>query len=121
MSFFVVLMMGKDAFHGKLRQTFERPFKLSGDWEMAVASLALDKSQSVFVFCDLVGYTFVNDAQMQYLDFYSPSAIRKNSPQYVKVEKKRFSCINVDILNINGDETFRLDHDITCVLHFRKA
>ena len=114
-------MMGKDVFQGKLRQTYYRPIKLSGDWEMSVASLTLDKNQSVFIFCDLVGYSFINDAQMQYLDFYSPSAVRKNSPQYVKVEKKRFSCINEDIARIDGDQNFRLDHDITCVLHFRKT
>lgn len=113
-------MMGRNEFRGTLRQSYERPFKLSGDWEVAVTSLTLDKSQSVFVLCDLVGYTFFNNAQMRYLDFYSPSTIRKNCPQYVKVEKKRFNSINVDIARLSGEEHFQLDHDITCILHFRK-
>ena len=51
----------------------------------------------VFVFCNLVDYCFVNDARMQFLDTVLVSEPRNPAPKYVKVIKKRFSSINVNI------------------------
>jgi|GraSoiStandDraft_23_1057293.scaffolds.fasta_scaffold261130_2 hypothetical protein len=114
-------------FRGALSETFDKTYRLAGDWEVAVVNLTLDKSLAVFIFCDLVGFSHINTDQMQFLDYYSPNTIRKNCPQYVKVVKKRFNSINInfdfndaDVLLVSDSSAAGLK-DIVCVLHFRKV
>ena len=79
--------MSKEKFNGKLRQEFEKPYCLTGDWEMALTSLVICRNYPLFVFCDLVTYSRIDDNEMRLLDYINPSTSRNNSPQYVKVVK----------------------------------
>ena len=65
----------------------------------------------------------VNNLSLQLLDIV-PSGVNNNTrPRYVKVSKKTFSGINVDIQKeMNKDELISSDKKIIIiVLHFRKA
>src|SRR5258708_39266509 len=97
-SFFIVLTMSKNDFNGRLSQSYDRQYRLNGEWEMAVVSLRMEINYCAMIYCDLVGYSHVNDEQHQFLDFANPLHTRNASPRYVKVVKKRFNNINVDIL-----------------------
>lgn len=106
---------------GTLSQTYDRPFRLMGDWEVALTHLKLtERPMPVFVFCDLVEYAHVNDKRMRFLDYWASKNHRIASPYYVKVVKKRFACINVNIGLQPDEEDLPSGTDITCILHFRK-
>ena len=112
--------MSKNDFEGRLSQKYDRQYRLNGEWEMAVVSLRMEINFCAMIYCDLVGYSAVNNEQLQFLDFFNPLSTRNNSPRYVKVVKKRFNTINVDILKQTADGDHSSNLDVTCVLHFRK-
>ena len=121
-SFFIVLTADQKAYNGTLHQTFDRPYRLSGEWEMALTCIKYQKSEQCFVFCDLVDYSHVANEKMQFLDFVDSRMTRNNYPRYVKVIRKRFNSINITIREKLLDVSPHLsDSDVTCVLHFRKA
>ena len=57
-------------FNGTISRIFDRPYRLNGDWEMAVTHLTFEDNWPVFIFCDLVEYAHVNNRQMQFLDYF---------------------------------------------------
>src|SRR5436190_22723647 len=119
-SFFIVRTRPSEKFSGNLNLQFENPYRLNGDWEMAVTSLSYSGNFPLFIFCDLIGYSYINASKLQYLDFFD-KACRNCSPKYVKIIKKRFQSINVDIRHNLSNETISSDSDVVCVLHLRKS
>lgn len=107
-----------------LNVQLHKTVRLRGDWEVGVVSAVLDVKDAtlLWLFCDVVDYSVVNNLSLQLLDIV-PSGIKKNTkPMYVKVIKKTFSSINVDIQKeANKDELITGDKEIIIVLHFRKA
>jgi NADPH-dependent 7-cyano-7-deazaguanine reductase QueF len=71
--------------------------------------------------CDLVDYSNVNNVQMQLIDIIMSDVKNSNKPMYVKVNKKRFSSINMEFKQDPNKEEDPTAIDITCILHFRKA
>lgn len=121
-SFFIVLRREGNDIRDTLSQTYNRPFRLNGEWEVALTHLRLQpKIIPLFVFCDLVEYTYVNNTPMRFLEFVGTLDVQSNAPQYVKVAKKRFSSINVNIRQHPDHDDFKSLTAITCVLHFRKV
>lgn len=115
-SFFIVLTANKDNFNGRLQCTYDRAFRLSGCWEVALLNLS-KSDDAVYVFCDLVDYSHVNNNKVQLLDYYTEN----HQPEYVKVLYKRFNTINVDIRKTLEDYDYTSKEDIVCMLHFRKC
>src|SRR5579863_2121277 len=96
-SFFIVLV--RENFNTTITQEFERPYRLTGEWEVALTQLRLEpklKPLPLFVLCDLVDYCNINNVPMQFLDLISSGNLRNSSPKYVRVVKKRFSSIKVN-------------------------
>lgn len=117
------MTMEGDDFRGTLNQQYDRAFRLNGEWEVALTHLRIrTMTAPLFVFCNLVDYSYVNNSRMQLLDFANGHEIRNYTPRYVKVVKKRFSTINVSIKK-HPDDADDLDSsaEVICVLHFRKA
>jgi len=109
-------------FKGTLSQTYERPFRLTGDWEVAITYLRCqDKGSAVYVDCDLVDYSYFNKERSQLLHVSDLKSYSINRPQYVKVIKKRFWTINMKFATNSNVSDFRSTLDVICVLHFRKA
>ena len=98
--------------------------RLRGDWEVGVISsvLDVDDSDMLWLFCDVVDYSVVNNLTLQLLDITTSGVKNDTKPKYVKVIKKTFSSINVDIQKeFNKDERITSDKEIVIVLHFRKV
>ena len=107
-----------------LNVQLHKTMRLRGDWEVGVISTVLDVKDStlLWLFCDIVDYSVVNNLSLQLLDIVPSGVNNNNRPKYVKVTKKTFSAINVDIQKeINKDELIASDKEIIIVLHFRKA
>ena len=120
MSFFV--MICADALDCTIKQQYEKPFRLTGEWEVALTYLKFDFDKPpVFVFCNLVDYCYVNDTRMQFLDTILICEPRNPAPKYVKVIKKRFSSINVNIRRNPALDDLTSRATVTCVQHFRKV
>ena len=105
-------------------QKYESAFCLDGDWEVALVRLKFehrDEVPAAYVFCDLVEYSYCNGKRMQLLDYWDTQFITNPMPLYVKVTKKRFSSINVNIRSHLRRSENLSSVGATCVLHFRKA
>ena len=120
-SFFIVLTEPLKDFQGTISRVFDNPYRINGNWEMAVTHLTFEESFPVFIFCDLVEYSYVNKERMRFLDYNPTTITRNNSPRYVKVIKTRFNSINVDIRRHPNIAEHSSNLEITLVLHFRKA
>src|SRR5438552_15287379 len=73
--------------------------RLRGEWEVGVTASVLEVgyARMMWIFCDVVDYSIVNNLSLQLLDIV-PSGVRNSTkPTYVRVIKKAFSIINVDI------------------------
>ena len=121
MSFYIVLTADADSFDGKLHLNFERPYNLQGKWEMAVISFSYDRNEKVFLFCNLVEYSYVNNTKMQFLDYLNTKNIKNPHPRYVKVNRKRFANINVEVRQNIDNSSMSSNSNVVCVLHFRKS
>ena len=122
MSSFFVVLASMEPVTDTITQIYERPFRLNGDWEVALTHLQYDeKLWPLFVFCDVVEYTYVNGSRMRFLDLVNSTSLRNESPVYVKVVKKRFSSININIRKDLDYDHLTSQSGITCVLHFRKV
>src|ERR1700721_2644322 len=92
-------------FRDTICQSYDNPFRLVGEWEVALTHLGFEeKIGPLFVFCGLVDYCKVNDVSMRFLDLVIPKILR-TSPKYVKVVKKRFSRISI-IIKKSPDNEF---------------
>ena len=116
----MLLEPSKD-FNGTISRIFDKQYRLNGDWEMSVTHLTFQENFPVYIFCDLVEYAHVNGKQMQFLDYFPTTTTRNELPRYVKVVKKRFNTINVDIRRHPNIVEHSSNLEITIVLHFRKA
>jgi hypothetical protein len=118
-SFLIVLTCEKESFNGRLSCVYDRVQRLLGYWEVALVDF--NKTETpLFITCDLIDYSFVNNSKVQLLDYFSSQSARQ--PNYIKLMHKRFSSINVDIKKaINSDTVPQFKEDITCVLHFRRS
>jgi hypothetical protein len=129
MSFYITLFETQQHFSGSLRAEYPKVFRLRGEWEVAVVSLAATNPDSLaWVFCDVADFSYVNNLQVQIVDILDTGGnkrIRKNAkPMYVRVMKKTFTAINVDLkekIEESNDFPFQSSSDVTCILHFRKA
>lgn len=113
-------MMNGDS--GTLHRDYYRPFRLSGEWEVALTHLKMpERSFPVYVLCDLIEHTYVDNTLVQFLDFWNTKNHRIATPTYVRLVKKRFSSINVNIKREPNQEDLLTSAHVTCVLHFRKV
>ena len=111
-----------EEFNETICRHYDRPFRLSGEWEVALTHLKIQENpRPVIVLCDLVEYTHVDDTMMRFLDYYDTQCPRNSYPKYSKVVNKRFSSINVNIRKNKDYDYLTSSSDITCVLHFRKV
>ena len=118
-SFFIVLTSDKDAFNGRLSCTYDRVQRLTGYWEVALVDFSKTESP-LYILCDLIDYSHVNNSKVQLLDYFSKQNLRR--PNYIKLMHKRFSSINIDVKkSINSDTIPQFTEDITCMLHFRRS
>ena len=118
-SFFIVLTSDKDTFNGRLSCAYDRVQRLTGYWEVALVDFSKTESP-LYILCDLIDYSHVNNSKVQLLDYISPQNSR--TPNYIKLMHKRFSSINIDVKkSINNDTIPQFTQDITCVLHFRRS
>src|SRR5271156_6091331 len=113
-SFFIVMTSNRDDFNGTIYRHYDRPFRLSGEWEVALKHLKFQEHPwPVLVFCDLVEYTHVDNTVMHFLDYYDTQLSRNSRPQYVKVIRKLFSSINVNIRNHKDNDDLTGTSDVT--------
>ena len=117
------MLTSGDRFAGYFNQTFDKPYNLKGNLEVAISSLDFEGSDPAFIFCDLVEYSHINNSEMKFLDFFHNAALARNDrPAYVKLARKRFSSINVELKAKPDDTNFIFSAArTTCVLHFRKS
>jgi hypothetical protein len=116
------LVITCDNFRDTICQSYDNPFRLVGEWEVALTHLGFEeKIGPLFVFCDLVDYCKVNDVSMRFLDLVNPKNLRTSSPKYVKVVKKRFSRINISIKKTPEHDDLQSINTVVCVLNFRKT
>ena len=114
--------------------------RLRGEWEVGVSASVLEVgyARMMWIFCDVVDYSIVNNLSLQLLDIV-PSGLRSSTkPAYVRVLKKAFSSINIDVrkdfyepksskpadgktIEASEDEVDTSGKEFTTVLHFRKA
>ena len=120
---FLVVFSKNESCESVITQQYDKPIRLVGEWEVALTHLWIDSDKNpYFVYCDVVEYSKVNGERMQFLDMVNSSKIKIGSPNYVRLAKKRFSSINIDIRkNVDDTENFTSDKGVHCVLHFRKV
>jgi hypothetical protein len=128
MSFYITLVEKQANFNGTLQADFSKAFRLRGEWEVGVISLVSTLPNTlVWVFCDLVDFSYVNNIPMQIVDILDGcggvNKVRKNGkPMYIKVIKKTFLSINVELKEkLESDEALQVNGDVICILHFRKS
>ena len=128
-----MLSCQKKKFTGRLSCRYDRPYRLCGSWEATLISFTHTKVP-VYILCDLLDYTDVNDSNVQLLDyFYSASGIKSDGrTPYVKLLHKRFNTINIEVktkLDTTGIEeetdlkkifAEEEGNEITCLIHFRR-
>jgi len=135
-SFNLMLTCQKKQFTGRLSCTYDRPYRLCGSWEVTLISFTRTNAP-VYILCDLLEYSNVNQCKVQLLDyFYSWHDIKSGGhTQYVKLLHKRFSTINIDIKirlesaavvessedwNFSNIFATEAGEEVTCLLHFRR-
>ena len=137
-SFCIMLSCAKDKFTGRLSCVYDRPYRLIGCWEATLISFS-HTTVPVYILCDLMDYSEINQCKVQLLDhFYSSHGMKSEGrTQYVKVLHKRFNTINID-MKIELDKTPTpeqlkalfsesyikgedAEREITCLLHFRRV
>ena len=127
MSFYITLSKKQENFTERLRADFSKAFRLRGEWEVGVISLAAANSDTlVWIFCDVVDFSYINDSSFQIVDVIDSGGgkkIKKNAkPLYVKVIKKTFLSINVELKEkLQPDLPLQSSSDVICILHFRKS
>src|SRR5271156_5124400 len=97
-SFNVMLACAKKQFTGRLSCSYDRPYRLPGCWEAVLISFTKTEVP-VYIMCDLLEYTDVNQNKYQLLDyFYSSNGIKSTGhTPYTKFLHKRFNTINIEV------------------------
>ena len=126
-----MLTCAKKQFTGRLSCSYDRPYRLPGCWEAALISFTKTEVP-VYIMCDLLEYTDVNQNKYQLLDyFYSSNAIKGGGyTPFTKVLHKRFNTINIEV-KTRLDETEeefknkkifaqKEEGEVTCLIHFRR-
>src|SRR5438552_9427587 len=99
MSNFIVLKGTSNDDCASLNVQLGKTMRLRGEWEVGVTASVLEVgyARMMWIFCDVADYSIVNNLSLQLLDIV-PSGVRNSTkPAYVRVLKKVFSSINVDI------------------------
>jgi hypothetical protein len=111
-----------------LKLHFTKPIRLRGEWEVAIVNWISDDDDDdakslVWIFCDFVDYSLINNIPMQFLGIENDSGSSSSTkPMYVKVCKKMISNINIQIKRSPlAQELATKVKNFTCILHFRKA
>ena len=66
-----MLTCDKDAFTGRLSCSYDRVQRLSGYWEVALVDFSKTEDP-LYVLCDLIDYSYVDNYKVQFLDYVSP-------------------------------------------------
>ena len=120
MSFHVILTTDSEKFEGSISTKLNKEICLRGDWEVALvqSNLLMNDSEDLFVYCDLIDYTYHNENRIQLLSAYKYKNYEK---MYVRLLKKRFSSINMDLRTDLSSEIYPpLTDNSYFILHFRK-
>ena len=107
-----------------LKLHFTKTIRLRGEWEVAIVNWISDdedKKSLVWIFSDVVDYSLINNIPVQFLGIENDSSSSSNKPMYVKVCKKMFSSINIQIKHSPLAQELAKVKNFTCILHFRKA
>src|SRR6266853_4037039 len=124
-SFYITLHESQQYFTGSLNAQFLKAYRLRGEWEVAIVTCVVHtKTNAVlWAFCDLVDYNNVNGVSTQVLDLIDPSVTKSIKPMYVKLIKKQFSSINIQLKEkpLVDELLSESSSDVTCILHFRKT
>src|SRR5438552_3445219 len=99
MSNYIVFKISSKDDCASLNAQLPKPMRLRGEWEVGIITSALEveNPNMMSIFCDIVDYSIVNNLSLQLLDIL-PSGIKNGTKTiYVRVCKKTFSSINVDI------------------------
>lgn len=122
MSFTVVLEANKENFNGTLQCIYSKPFRLRGDWEVAVQYCHMpDETKHLWLFSNIVDFSSINETSMQFLGYIDMSE-PKCKPMYMKVVRKTFASINMEFRSdYRASEVINTKTSVVCVLHFRKS
>jgi len=107
-----------------LKLHFTKPIRLRGEWEVAIVNWISDDDDKslVWIFCDFVNDSLINNIPMQFLGIENDTgSSSSNKPMYIKVCKKMFSNINIQIKHSPLAQELAKVKNFTCILHFRKA
>jgi len=120
MSFYVVITLDAQNVKGSITTRLNKEINLRGDWEVAINDTNLIEGEAdYYVFCDFVDYTFINDGLAPLIGIIKSAEPAK---MYVRVNKKRFSSINMEIkFHLTKDLPATILNDSYFILHFRKA
>ena len=79
MSFHVILTTNSEKFEGSILTKLNKEICLRGDWEVALvqSNLLMNDSEDVFVYCDLINYTYYNENRIQLLSAYKNKIMKK--------------------------------------------
>ena len=93
-----MLTAQKKHFTGRLSCTYDRPYRLCGSWEVKLISFTRT-NLPVYILCDLIEYSEVNQSKVQLLDyFYLWHDIKSGGyTKHVKVLHKTLNTINIHI------------------------
>src|SRR5271156_2142348 len=105
-----------------LKLHFTKPIRLHGEWEVAIVNWISDDDAKrlVWIFCDFVNYSLINNIPMQFLGIENDTS-SSSKPMYIKVCKKMFSNINIQIKHSPLAQELVKVKNFTCILYFRKA
>jgi hypothetical protein len=125
MSFHITLTTSDETIEKSNNQSlklhFTKPIRLRGEWEVAIVNWISndDDKKVVWIFCDFVNDSLINNIPMQFLGIENDT--NSSKPMYVKVSKKLFSNINIQIKHSPLAQEMANVKNFTCILHFRKA
>ena len=120
MSFHVILTIDSEKYTGSISSKLNKEICLRGDWEVALvqSNILMNDAEDVFVFCDLIDYTYYNENRIQLLAVYKYKNYEK---MYTRLIKKRFSTINMELKTYLSSEIYPpMTDNSYIILHFRK-
>src|SRR5271156_1927429 len=97
MSFHITLtttdaIIEKQSNNHSLKLHFTKPIRLRGEWDVAIVNWISDDDDAkslVWIFCDFVNYSLINNIPMQFLGIENDTS-SSSKPMYIKVCKKCF-------------------------------
>ena len=66
MSFYIILTADSEKYESTIASKLNKEICLRGDWEVALvqSNLSINDALDLFVFCDLIDYTYYNENQI---------------------------------------------------------